>query len=87
VLVVPEKQLDNFDLAIKDASGRVIAESHSSGYIDWIQLQAPKGGKMSIEVSLAASGHFLSKTYRLYVVGSGSRFDATDIRGEHQLSL
>jgi hypothetical protein len=65
----------------------VIAESHSSGYIDWIQLQAPKGGKMSIEVSLAASGHFLSKTYRLYVVGSGSKFTGTDIHGAHQLSL
>jgi hypothetical protein len=87
VLVVPEKQLDNFDLTIKDATGRVIAQSKSSSYIDWIQLQAPKGGSMKIEVSLAASGHFLSKTYRLYVVGSGSKFNATDIRGAHQLSL
>lgn len=87
VLVVPEKQLDNFDLTIKDATGRVIAKSNSSSYIDWVQLQAPKGGRMSIEVSLAASGHFLSKTYRLYVVGSGSKFNGTDIRGEHQLAL
>ena len=87
VLVVPEKQLDNFDLTIKDSTGRVIAQSRSSGYIDWIQLQAPKGGRMNIEVSLAASGHIFSKTYRLYVVGSGSRFNATDIRGDHQLAL
>jgi hypothetical protein len=87
VLVVPEKQLDNFDVTIKDSTGRVIAQSKSSSYIDWIQLQAPKGGAMKIEVSLAASGHFLSKTYRLYVVGSGSKFNATDIRGAHQLAL
>lgn len=87
VLLVPEKQLDNFDLTIKDGAGRVIATSTSSGYIDWIQLYAPKGGSMKIEVSLAASGHFLSKTYRLYVVGAGSRFASTDITGAHQLSL
>lgn len=87
VLVVPEKQLDNFDLTIRDSAGRVLATSNSRSYIDWIELQAPAGGRMSIEVSLASSGHFLSKTYRLYVVGSGSRFFETDIRGAHQQTL
>lgn len=87
VLVVPEKQLDNFDVVIRDAAGSVLASSTSRGYIDWIQLQAPAGGRMTLEVSLAASGHWLSKTYRVYVVGSGSRFYDTDIRGDHQLSL
>jgi hypothetical protein len=87
VLVVPEKQLDDFDLVIKDATGRVIAQSSSASYIDWIQLQAPRGGRMTIEVSLAASGHWLGKTYRLYVIGAGSRFNATDITGDHQLAL
>jgi hypothetical protein len=42
---------------------------------------------MNVDVTLAASGHFLAKTYRLYVVGSGAKFDATDIRGKHQLPL
>jgi len=42
---------------------------------------------MTVEVSLAASGHFLSKTYRLYVVGSGAKFYQTDIRGDHQVQL
>jgi hypothetical protein len=87
VLVVPEKQLDDFDLEIDSSDGRKLAASHSSGYIDWIQLQAPRGGRMKIKVSLAASGHFLSKTYRLYVVGSGSHFASTDITGAHQKEM
>lgn len=87
VLVVPEKQLDDFDLTIKDDAGRVLASSRSSRYLDWVQLQAPRGGRMTIEVSLAGSGHFLSKTYRLYVVGSGSRFQDTELGGDHQLAL
>jgi len=87
ILVVPEKQLDNFDITIKTPEGRELATSHSSSYIDWVQLQAPRGGRMTVEVSLAASGHLLSKTYRLYVVGSGAKFSQTDIRGDHQLPL
>ena len=81
------KQLDNFDITVKSSEGRVLATSHSDNYIDWIQLQAPKGGRMTVEVSLSASGHFLSKTYRLYVVGSGEKFSQTDIRGDHQVQL
>ena len=42
---------------------------------------------MTVEVSLAASGHIFSKTYRLYVVGAGENFSQTDIRGDHQLPL
>ena len=86
-MVVPEKHLDNFDITIKSPEGRVLATSHSSCYIDWVQVQAPRGGRMTVEVSLAASGHVLAKTYRLYVVGSGENFSQTDIRGDHQLPL
>lgn len=84
VLVVPEKSLDDYDLVVKDTSGHVLASSTSHSYIDWVQLPAPRGGRMSIEVSLAASGQFLSKTYRLYVIGSTGRFTKTDIAGDHQ---
>ena len=42
---------------------------------------------MNIDVDLVSSGHFFSKTYRLYVVGSGARFHETDIRGDHQLQF
>jgi hypothetical protein len=87
VLVVPEKSLDDYDLTIKDSTGRVLAQSNSHSYIDWVQLPAPRGGRMSIEVSLAGSAQFLSKTYRLYVVGSTSRFTKTDISGDHQQPL
>jgi len=87
VLVVPEKSLDDYDLVIKDSSGRVIGQSTSHSYIDWVQLPAPRGGRMSIEVSLAGSAQFFSKTYRLYVVGSTGRFTSTDIRGDHQQHL
>jgi hypothetical protein len=85
IAVVPEKQLDNFDLVVRDSTGAVLARSNSRRYIDWVQLRAPRGGRMTIEVSLAGSGHFLSKTYRLYVVGSGTRLADTDISGAHQL--
>jgi hypothetical protein len=87
IMVVPEKQLDTFDITIKSPEGRVLATSHSDSYINWIQVQAPRGGRMTVDVSLAASGHFLSKTYRLYVVGAGESFSQTDIRGDHQLPL
>jgi hypothetical protein len=87
IVVVPEKQLDNFDITIRSPEGQVLATSRTSSYIDWVQLQAPRGGRMTVDVSLAASGHFLSKTYRLYVVGSGENFSQTDIRGRHQRSL
>lgn len=87
IVVVPEKQLDNFDLTIATPEGRVLATSHSSSFVDWIQVQAPRGGRMTVEVSLAASGHFLANTYRLYVVGAGAKFSETDIRGDHQRPL
>ena len=87
IMVVPEKQLDNFDITIKSPEGRVLATSRGSSYIDWVQLQAPRGGRMTVEVSLAASGHVFSKTYRLYVVGAGEKFSQTDIRGDHQRAL
>jgi hypothetical protein len=50
---------------------RALATSTPSNYIDLVQLQAPRGGRPTIDVSPAASGHFLGNTYRRYVAGSG----------------
>jgi hypothetical protein len=81
---VPEKQLDDFDLEIRDHSNRLVARSRSRRYVDWIQLRVPAGTELVAVVNLASSRHSLAKTYRLYVVGGTRYLRTTDIRGDHQ---
>jgi len=85
ILVVPEAQLDDFDLTLTTPRGDVLATSDSIAYIDWIQVQAPAGGTFDVRVNLAGSAHFLAKRYRLYVVGSGARLAETELAGDHQI--
>jgi hypothetical protein len=84
VCVVPEKSLDDFDLEITDDKGNVLAKSDSDELIDWAQIQVKKGTKLKARVKLKDSGHWLSKTYRLYVVGSGEELGkAAQSSGDH----
>lgn len=82
VLVVPEKELDDFDLAVAADDTRIVA---NTGYatMDWIQMQVPAGTELEIAVRLYWTGHFLSSSYRLIVVGSGTALGATNVSGEH----
>jgi hypothetical protein len=84
VCVVPEKSLDDFDLEIVDDKGNVLAKSDSDDLMDWTQLQVKKGTKLKARVKLKDSGHWFSKTYRLYVVGSGEELGKAALNsGEH----
>ncbi len=82
ILVVPEKELDDFDIAVEAPGARIVA---NTGYatMDWIQLEVPAGTELEIAVRLYWSGHYLSSSYRLIVVGSGAALGATNISGDH----
>lgn len=83
ILVTPEKEYDDFDLEILDSNDNVIATSNRADYIDWVQIQVPAGTTLKARVTLHSTGHFLSKTYRLFVVGSTQYINTTDISGNH----
>ena len=82
ILVVPEKELDDFDIAVETPGARIVA---NTGYatMDWIQLEAPAGTELQIAIRQYWSGHYLSSSYRLIVVGSGAALGATNISGDH----
>jgi hypothetical protein len=82
IAVVPEKSLDDFDLQLNStASGTIVATSTSGLWMDWIQVQSAANEAFSITVSLGNSAHLLTKTYRLFVVGSGVRLDQVQCKG------
>lgn len=83
VLVVPEKQLDDFDLELLDGNKKIVARSNTPNYIDFIQLRVAKNSKWTARIKLKASYHFLSKTFRLFVIGSGSELMASNVAGPH----
>ena len=85
ILLLPEYQLDDFDLDVLDAGGQLLAASQSYGLIDWVQLRVPAGTKLEVEVKLYSTQHVLGKRYRLIVTGSTPHFSTTDILGDHQL--
>ena len=71
VAVVPEKWGENYDLVVRNAdSGEVLARSDSHQQVNHVQLHVPQGTKLSAEVSLGYSHHFLMNSYKLFVVGS-----------------
>ena len=63
-----------------------MATSTTFNFIDWVQVRVPEQTDLSAEVTLSGSWHTLSKTYRLFVVGSTRFIQATDITGPHQTS-
>ncbi|THB66811.1 MAG: hypothetical protein D6B27_06000 [Gammaproteobacteria bacterium] len=88
IVLVPEYQLDDFDIVVKDANGNVIAESNTFEYIDWIQIENVEAGtELTVEVELSGSWHYASKDYRVIVTGSTQYINSTDIAGDHQVSM
>lgn len=83
VAVVPEKQLDDFDFEITDQKGNVLLKSDSDHLIDHAQLRVKEGTQLKVRVKLKDSGHWLGKTYRLYVTGSTEHFNKTMADGPH----
>lgn len=70
VTLVPEKQLDAFDLTISDGEGKVLFQSKSQQSVDWAQLRVKAGTKLKASVRLKQHNHWLSPSYRLIVTGS-----------------
>ena len=87
IMLMPEKQLDDFDLSILDEFGNTLAKSDTSVFVDWIQIKVQKGTKLTAQVKLYYSGHYFSSSYRLFVTGSTQNINQTDITGNHQLSF
>ncbi len=83
ITLVPEKQLDDFDLVIRDENGNLVAYSDTTTFIDWVQLKVPSGTKLKAYVKCYYSGHTLASTYRLYVNGSTNYINKTEITGDH----
>ena len=83
VVLVPEKQLDDFDLTILDQNNNVVAVSNTGTFIDWVQLKVPAGKKLKVKVKCYYSGHYLSSTYRLNVTGSTANLNQVEIAGNH----
>jgi len=82
ILLVPLKQLDDFDMEIS-INGNGLINSNTTLFIEWAQIRVPKNTKITAKVVLSSSGHMLQKDYRLYVTGSSQWFDATNIKGAH----
>lgn len=85
IAVVPEAQLDDFDLEVVDGRGKRIAVSDSRGLVDFVQLRAKAGEKLEARVTRREHAHLLRATYRLVVVGSTAAIPVSTIRGKHQL--
>ncbi len=68
--LVPEKQLDAFDMVIRSDDGSVLFESKSQQSMDWAQLRVKAGTHLRASVRLKQHNHFLTPTYRLIVTGS-----------------
>ncbi len=83
IVLMPEKQLDDFDFTLTDDSGTVIAESDSYYYIDSIQLKVKAGTTLTANVRHSWTGHVLAKTYRIFVTGSTEYAKGTNIEGHH----
>ena len=83
IVLVPEYQLDDFDLTITDSSNNTISVSNESVFIDWVQLKVPANTTIKAKVECYWSGHYLSSDYRLYVTGSTVNLNKTEIQGDH----
>lgn len=84
VVVVPEKELDDFDFEILDRDDKVICASSQGSSVDWAELRVPAGQKLKVKVKLHGSAHWLSKDYRLIVTGSTESLKEPGVTGAHQ---
>jgi hypothetical protein len=87
VVLIPEYQMDDFDLIITDENGNVLVDSNSFSFIDWVQIPVEAGTTLKAKVELAGTWHWASKNYRMIVTGSTEYLNTTDISGDHQVSM
>ncbi len=69
VLVVPEKQLDDFSFSLI-SNGLRIAESAARRFINFAHFRVSAGARFQVKVKLRDTDQFLSHTYRLIVLGA-----------------
>ena len=86
ITLIPEKGLDDFDIAVFDGENKLVATSNTLNMVEFIQLEVPAGKKLKVKVKCAASYHSLSSTYRLIVTGSTKYLNKINIRGNHILN-
>jgi len=86
IVLTPVAALDDFDFIVKDEVGKVIAVASTYDYVDFVQLNnVAQGEKLTVEVRLHSTAHYLTKDYRLFVTGSTPYVStAVPITGNHQ---
>lgn len=99
VLLVPVAALDNFDLQgqmmlndsfayffVVQIGGTTLA-SDTLTYVDHVISKVEAKQKITAQVHLAQSFQWGSSSYRLFVTGSSTYFQESDILGDHQFLL
>ncbi len=84
IVVVPVYDFTNYDVAVYDDQGKLIASSETTFFIDTLQLTVPKGTSLTVAVKLASSMVLLPE-YRLYVTGSSEHLNKHNIYGNHMI--
>lgn len=82
ILLVPMYQFDSFQLTLLQGSTQLV-QTYELTFIEWIQFRATAGTTYTIDVDLQYSAQPLPNEYFLYVVGSTSEFQYSDISGPH----
>lgn len=83
VLVVPNSTLMSniMYVSLYSTSGKLIAQSNSNAYINYIEFTAPANASYVVKISQASTS--LSSAYRLYVTGSYSYLNEYYIQGNY----
>lgn len=80
ILLVPMYQFDSFQLTLSQGSTQLV-QTYELTFIEWIQFRAKAGATYSVTIDLQYSAQPLPNEYFLYVVGSTSEFQFSDIGG------
>lgn len=83
ILLMPSFDLDNWDLAVYDDSGKLIAASEATTTIDFLILNVSGNTKFYVAARLTSKGMGYFSAYRLFVVGGTSYINKTNSSGNH----
>lgn len=86
VALTPIYNFDEFDLALYDERGHLVAASEAVGFVDALQVQMRAGQILYAAVKMRASGHLVHSLYRVSVTGGGDWLTHLNAAGDHILS-
>lgn len=83
VVLTPVYTLDEFDLALYNESGGLVAASETLGFVDALQVQMHAGETLYAAVKLRSSGHLAASRFRVSVTGGGDWLTSINAAGDH----